>query len=168
MSKQYHIRWRKCQKYFYVTHWQKNSWHLYQTNSVNFFLITNTCCMISILTISNLSLPIAPVQVLHWYIFRLVTLWLVILKLSTTPLGRCSPKGLNIVSLNPYTGNITFKYLWFRRRLRYFSEWEKSVGSLIQIRIQKNSVGLWTLKDPNVAKHLSLLQIQILYWYEIQ
>ena len=28
MSKQYHIRWRKCQKYFYVTHWQKNSWHL--------------------------------------------------------------------------------------------------------------------------------------------
>ena len=23
MSKQYHIRWRKCQKYFYVTHWQK-------------------------------------------------------------------------------------------------------------------------------------------------
>ena len=27
MSKQYHIRWRKCQKYFYVTHWQKNSWH---------------------------------------------------------------------------------------------------------------------------------------------
>ena len=65
----------------------------------NFFLITNTCCMISILTISNLSLPIAPVQVPHWYIFRLVTIWLVILKLSTTPLGRCSPKGLNIVSL---------------------------------------------------------------------
>jgi hypothetical protein len=23
LSKQYHIRWRKCQKYFYVTHWQK-------------------------------------------------------------------------------------------------------------------------------------------------
>jgi hypothetical protein len=22
-KKQYHIRWRKCQKYFYVTHWQK-------------------------------------------------------------------------------------------------------------------------------------------------
>jgi hypothetical protein len=43
----------------------------------------------------------------------------VILKLSTTPLRRCSPKGLNIMSLNPYTGNITFKYLWFRRGLRY-------------------------------------------------
>jgi hypothetical protein len=27
LSKQYHIRWRKCQKYFYVTHWQKNYWH---------------------------------------------------------------------------------------------------------------------------------------------
>jgi hypothetical protein len=22
-NKMYHIRWRKCQKYFYVTHWQK-------------------------------------------------------------------------------------------------------------------------------------------------
>ena len=37
-------------------------------------LITNTCFMIPILTISNLSLMIAPVQVPHSYIIRLATL----------------------------------------------------------------------------------------------
>ena len=28
-----------------------------------------------------------------------------------------SPKGLNIVSLNPYTGNTTLKYLWIPSRI---------------------------------------------------
>jgi len=81
-------------------------------------LITNTCFMIPILTISNLSLMIAPVQVPHSYIIRLATLSLVTLKLSTTPLYEmCSPKGLTIVSLNPQTGNITLKYLWILSRI---------------------------------------------------
>jgi hypothetical protein len=49
-------------------------------------LITNMYCVISILTISNIWLLIAPVQVSHSYIIRLATLQLVTLKLSTTPL----------------------------------------------------------------------------------
>jgi hypothetical protein len=46
LSKQYHIRWRKCQKYFYVTHWQKNihdiCWllYLYTFHSYRYVLLT--------------------------------------------------------------------------------------------------------------------------------
>ena len=41
MSKQYHIRWRKCQKYFYVTHWQKNSWHFWLLDNETLVLVIN-------------------------------------------------------------------------------------------------------------------------------
>jgi len=66
----------------------------------------------------------------------------------------CSPKGLNIVSLNPYTGSIAkilmdsvedYARQWAKREkedLDTLSECVKSVRSLIQIRIKKNSVGL--------------------------
>ena len=41
MSKQYHIRWRKCQKYFYVTHWQKKyPWHFLTSLSLYIFTIS--------------------------------------------------------------------------------------------------------------------------------
>ena len=46
MSKQYHIRWRKCQKYFYVTHWQKNSWHLWLLYLYTFSLYENASLII--------------------------------------------------------------------------------------------------------------------------
>jgi hypothetical protein len=40
LSKQYHIRWRKCQKYFYVTHWQeKHPWHFLTSLSLYIFTI---------------------------------------------------------------------------------------------------------------------------------
>jgi hypothetical protein len=43
LSKQYHIRWRKCQKYFYVTHWQKkNYWHF---NSLSLYIFTIWKCI---------------------------------------------------------------------------------------------------------------------------
>ena len=44
MSKQYHIRWRKCQKYFYVTHWQnKYPWHFLTSLSLYIFTIWKEC-----------------------------------------------------------------------------------------------------------------------------
>ena len=52
---------------------------------------------------------------------------------------------------------------WSKREkedLDTHSEWVKSVRSLIQIRIKKNSMSTRStsiFKDPNVAKHLSLL-----------
>jgi hypothetical protein len=40
LSKQYHIRWRKCQKYLYVTHWQKiYPWHFLTSLSLYIFTI---------------------------------------------------------------------------------------------------------------------------------
>ena len=46
LSKQYHIRWRKCQKHFYVTHWQKNSWHLRLLYLYTFSLYENASLII--------------------------------------------------------------------------------------------------------------------------
>jgi hypothetical protein len=39
LSKQYHIRWRKCQKYFYVTQWQKKYPWLFLT-SLSLYIFT--------------------------------------------------------------------------------------------------------------------------------
>jgi hypothetical protein len=41
-----YIRWRKCQKYFYVTHWQKNSWHFGLLYLYTFSLYENTSLII--------------------------------------------------------------------------------------------------------------------------
>jgi hypothetical protein len=46
LSKQYHIRWRKCQKYFYVTHWQKNYWHFGLLYLYTFSLFENPSLII--------------------------------------------------------------------------------------------------------------------------
>ena len=56
----------------------------------------------------------------------------------------CSSQGLDIVNINPKTGNITLKYLWIPPRImldngssgKRGTEWVKSVRSLIQIRIK--------------------------------
>jgi hypothetical protein len=75
---------------------------------------------------------------------------------------------INIVSLNPSTGNLTLKYLWIPSRImpRKWAKHEKEDvdnHSLIQIRILNKLSGSMStrstsiFKDPNVAKHLSLL-----------
>ena len=47
MSKQYHIRWRKCQKYFYVTYWQnKYPWHFWLLYLYTFSLYENASLII--------------------------------------------------------------------------------------------------------------------------
>ena len=120
--------------------------------------------MISILTISSLSLLIAPVHVPHSYIIRLTRLLLVTLTLSLTPstplYEMCSPKGLIIVSLNPSARNIHMDSV--EDYVRQRTERLKSGRSLMQIIINKLSESMSTRStsifiDPNVAKHLLLL-----------
>ena len=105
--------------------------------------------MISILTISNLSLLVAPVQVPHSYIIRLATLYLVTLRLSTTALYEmCFTKGPKYREHKSINWKYNFKILldsvedyarqWARREQGDSdtpSEWVKSVTSLIHIRI---------------------------------
>ena len=120
--------------------------------------------MISILTISNLSLLIAPVHVPHSYIIRLARLLLVTLTLSLTPstplYEMCSPKSLIIVRLSPSARNILMDSV--EDNARQWTERLKSGSSLIQIIINKVSESMSSRStsifiDPNVAKHLSLL-----------
>jgi len=128
--------------------------YIYTTPIKQKYLTTRRCCKISILTISSLSLLIAPVKVLHSYIIRLATLTLelVTLTLSTTPLyqiffakgQKCrEPKSTNwrhnfkiiIItdSVYDYAGQCAKRD---KEDLDTLFEWLKSVRSLIQIRIK--------------------------------
>ena len=99
--------------------------------------------MISILTISSLSLLIAPIQVPHSYIIRLARLYLVTLTLLSTPLYEmCSPKGPSIVSLYPSTGKILMDSV--EDYARQWTERLESGRLLIQIRINKLSGSMST------------------------
>jgi hypothetical protein len=99
--------------------------------------------VISILTISNIWLLIAPVQVSHSYIIRLATLQLVTLKLSTTPLyGHTyrEPKSINWKHNFeiPMDSVVDYARHWEKREkenIDTLSEWMKSMRLLIQIMI---------------------------------
>ena len=127
------------------------------------------CCVISILTISNISFLIAPVQFpIHIYILtgHVITGDLKIIVFDKGPKYR-EPKSIKwkhnfkilMDSFEDYARQ------WAKREkenLVILSEWVKSVRSLIQIRIKKTQ---WVydhsstpiFKDPNIAKQLSLL-----------
>ena len=130
--------------------------------------------MISILTISNLCLMIALMQVPHSYIIRLITGDLKIINnTSRREVFAKVPKYRQSKSINwkhNFKIHVDSIEDYARQRAKHkkedldtLSEWVKSVRSLIQIRIyNKNSVGLWalalhqSLKTQRLLKHLSL------------